>query len=386
VYAVVGTVPQQELPLVAGGATVKNGTVTIQGRQIPVSRGTPALLAAAITTSEFLGHPAPYAFLVGDTGLGDGSRRLYEYLAEHLREEEFQAAVFHYLQPDVRWHNHVLTAIQELPRRPILIADAGFMYAAKMSGQSQAYDLFTPDVGELAFLADEQAPHPFYTRGFILHEKNRVSELIARAYAHHNAPRILLVKGERDYVANRHGILATIDYPSEEAMEAIGGTGDTVTGMVTAMIGAGMEVSEAAEKAARANRLAGYYARPTVASSVMELVSALPQALEEVMGQKGKGASSATGTPVEKRLIGPDMTVLDVINRYRQTHEIFRRYDALAGECICCRSLFEPLQSLADKYGLHLETLLRELEAAAACSPRDAIDSPRAADKFFDDS
>jgi ADP-dependent NAD(P)H-hydrate dehydratase / NAD(P)H-hydrate epimerase len=50
-------------------------------------------------------------------------------------------------------------------RRPILIADAGFMYAAKMSGQAACYDFFTPDVGELAFLADEMAPHPFYTRG-----------------------------------------------------------------------------------------------------------------------------------------------------------------------------------------------------------------------------
>jgi hypothetical protein len=348
---------------------LKNGIITIQGRQITVYRGTPALLAAAITTSEFLGHPAPYAFLVGDTGLGDGSRRLYEYLAEHLKDEKFQAAAFHYLQPDVRWHNHVLTAIQELPRRPVLIADAGFMYAAKMSGQSRAYDLFTPDVGELAFLADEQAPHPFYTRGFILHEENRIPELIARAYAHHNAPRILLVKGERDYVANEHGIVATIDYPSEEAMEAIGGTGDTLTGIVTGLISVGMEVSEAAEKAARANRLAGYYAQPTAASHVMELVSVLPQALDEALGQKGKGASLTTLTPVQKRLIEPDMTVLDVLHRYRQTEEVFRRYDAWAGECICCQALFEPLQSLAARYNLQLKTLLEELETAAASSP-----------------
>jgi ADP-dependent NAD(P)H-hydrate dehydratase / NAD(P)H-hydrate epimerase len=61
------------------------------------------------------------------------------------------------------------------------------MYAAKMSGQAPSYDVFTPDMGELAFLADESAPHPFYTRGFILHEENRAPELIKRAYQHENA-------------------------------------------------------------------------------------------------------------------------------------------------------------------------------------------------------
>ncbi|MFN2359334.1 MAG: sugar kinase, partial [Desulfotignum sp.] len=69
------------------------------------------------------------------------------------------------------------------------------MYAAKMSGAASFYDLFTPDAGELAFLADETAPHPFYTRGFILHTDNPVSELVCRAYAHDNAAQYLLVKG-----------------------------------------------------------------------------------------------------------------------------------------------------------------------------------------------
>ena len=53
---------------------------------------------------------------------------------------------------------------------------------AKMSGFASAYDLFTPDVGEMAFLADEAAPHPSYTRGFLLQEEERVPELIQRAY------------------------------------------------------------------------------------------------------------------------------------------------------------------------------------------------------------
>ena len=64
------------------------------------------------------------------------------------------------------------------------------MYAAKMSGQAASYDLFTPDAGELAFLADETAPHPFYTRGFILHENNKIPDLINRAYSHKNAAKV----------------------------------------------------------------------------------------------------------------------------------------------------------------------------------------------------
>lgn len=62
--------------------------------------------------------------------------------------------------------------------------------------------------------------------------------------------------------------------------------------------------------------------------------------------------------------IGPDMTVLEVVSRYRETDAVFRKYDAQAGECICCQALFEPLRSVAEKYGLDLASVLADLEAA----------------------
>lgn len=280
---VVGTVPDPDFPLVTGETRLESDSITIRGKQIPVNRGTPALLAAAIKTAQMLKQGPPFAYLVGDVGLGHGSRRLYEYLIGHLGKRDFSTLVFHYLQPDVDWHNRVLFAVEEMERRPVLIADAGFMYAAKMSGQSSQYDLFTPDMGELAFLADEEAPHPFYTRGFILHEENRAPKLIARAYTHKNAARCLLVKGKQDYVADRQGIQTTIDNPMEEAMEAIGGTGDTLTGIVTALIGNGMAVVKAATIAAKVNRLAGHYANPTPAMQVLEMVQHIPRALSEIL-------------------------------------------------------------------------------------------------------
>lgn len=285
-FAIVGTIPDQEFPLLTGEVMLVDDEICIQDKRISVTRGTPALIAAAIKTGEALEQPFPYAYLVGDIGLGEGSRRLYEHLSVHLQEARFNVLTFHYLQPDVDWHNRVLFAIEEMDHRPVLIADAGFMYAAKMSGQAIAYDLFTPDVGELAFLADEKAPHPFYTRGFILHEENLTENLITRAYQHENAAQYLLVKGEQDYLANRHGIHAVVHSNAEEAMEAIGGTGDTLTGIVSALIASEKDIDKAAILAAQANRLAGQYARPTPATHITDIIHYIPKAVREVLSQE----------------------------------------------------------------------------------------------------
>ena len=285
--AVVGTIPNRDFPLLAGKVTLENGEICIQGNKVTIKRGTPALLAAAIKVGEALSLEEPFGYLVGDIGRGEGSRKLYKYLTEHLEQTHFHTMAFHYLQPYVGWHNRVLAAIKKMMPKPIVIADAGFMYVAKMSGHSEAYDLFTPDIGELAFLADELAPHPFYTRGFILHEENRVPDLITRAYAHRNAAQYLLVKGSKDYVANREGVQDTIDSPMEEAMEAIGGTGDTLTGIVAALSAAGMNIQEAAIVAARVNRLAGSYAHPTPATQVSEIIQYIPKALREILSKQG---------------------------------------------------------------------------------------------------
>jgi len=283
VLAIVGTIPDPDFPLVAGEVALQGGHICVEGQSAPVNRGTTALMAAAIRCLEVLGLPMPYGYLAGDIGLGDGSRRLYEHLVKHLPQSEFQVITFHYLQPDVDWHNKVLFAAEKIRKRPKLIADAGFMYAAKMSGLAEDYDLFTPDAGELAFLADEEAPHPFYTRGFILHEDHNIPDLIRRAYAHRNAARRLLVKGRIDYVAGPQGVIAAVDTPSEEALEPIGGTGDTLTGILSALICGGFDIDRAALLAARANRIAGRLAAPTPMTQVAEIIARIPQALGQAL-------------------------------------------------------------------------------------------------------
>ena len=65
------------------------------------------------------------------------------------------------------------------------------------------------------------------------------------------------------------------------------------------------------------------------------------------------------------RLIGPDMTVLDVVSQCRETEQVFKQFDEQAGECICCNALFEPLQEMADRYGLDLTRLLDDLNRVA---------------------
>ncbi len=68
----------------------------------------------------------------------------------------------------------------------------------------------------------------------------------------------------------------------------------------------------------------------------------------------------------ENARITPDMTVLDVIHRFRKTEAVFRRYDHDGCECICCTSLFETVTDVAKKYGIHMEELLAALRRAAS--------------------
>lgn len=279
-WLIVGTVPREDFPLYEGPCLLDNRRLHFGDHAVSIARGTPALLAAACITSRALGIEAPQALVCGDIGRGDGSSLIYRHLSERLHTLSPDLIVYHYLQPDVDWHNRIHLRTEDLGRKPVLIADAGYMYVAKMSGLASCYDLFTPDAGELAFLADETAPHPFYTRGFILQEEDRVPELIQWAYAHDDASRFLLVKGRCDVVASREGVLERVCDPCVESMEPIGGTGDSLTGIVAALIAAQHPIPRSCRLGARLNRVMGLLAKPSPASSIEDLLHSLPEALE----------------------------------------------------------------------------------------------------------
>lgn len=62
--------------------------------------------------------------------------------------------------------------------------------------------------------------------------------------------------------------------------------------------------------------------------------------------------------------ITKDMTVLDVVSTYPGTENVFMAYDDRAGECICCKSLFETIEAVAEKYGLDINELTEDLTKA----------------------
>jgi hypothetical protein len=279
-WLIVGTVPQKDFRLTCGKAALNDRELVVNGCVSPVVRGTPALIAAACIACVALELEPPDVLLCGDIGDGDGSRQIYRHLVETgLKQKPYTGLLFHYLQPEVDWHNRILMAIDDLPVRPLLMADAGYMYVAKMSGYAASYDLFTPDIGELAFLADEKAPHPFYTRGFLLHEDKAAPDLIQQAFSNGNAARHLLVKGKNDYVVADGIIVDVISSPSIEVMEPIGGTGDSLAGVAAALIASGMSIPKACSQAARINRTMGFMANPTPAFAIFDLLVSLPQAI-----------------------------------------------------------------------------------------------------------
>jgi hypothetical protein len=69
--------------------------------------------------------------------------------------------------------------------------------------------------------------------------------------------------------------------------------------------------------------------------------------------------------------ISPDMSILDVVSRYRSTETVFKQYDEMAGVCLCCQALFDPLKDVADKYGLDLKLLMADLVDAVSGEPCD---------------
>ena len=149
---------------------------------------------------------------------------------------------------------------------------------------AEAFDVFTPDATEMAFLADPDATHPAYiARHLFDADITQTPRLVATAYQHKSAARLLLVKGAADYVVKGGSIMATITEPDVPVLEAIGGTGDTITGVVSALVHAELEPHEAAIIAAKANRMAGKFAQATPATKVRHIIDQFPAVFSEYL-------------------------------------------------------------------------------------------------------
>ncbi len=278
-----GSVPVEGLSLVMGHIDYSPEGIEIGGRKLGINRGNEAMMTAACQVCELLGCERPVGLVAGDIGKREGSEAIYQYLEENLPNVQLTVMTLHYIMPDLKLNKRVLQSVKKMPRKPVLIADAGSMYVAKAGGDAVFYDVFTPDIGELTFLADEKADHPAFTRGAIFHMEENVTELIQRAYAAKNAPKTMFVKGKVDYICHDGNVVDTIDSPCVETMEAVGGTGDLITGMISGLIYAGKTPVEACMVAGRANRRAGELAQPNPATQISEILAYIPQALSEVL-------------------------------------------------------------------------------------------------------
>jgi NAD(P)H-hydrate repair Nnr-like enzyme with NAD(P)H-hydrate dehydratase domain len=280
-----GTIPDKNLPLVHGKVGRSGDYLVVDGRRVPRFQGTGAMISAALEVTDYLGIDGPEALLAGDIGSGEGTRAIFQFLAENIQQLRPRVMTLHYCLPLLTLMRRLHDAIGD-QARPFMIADAGAMYAAKAAGLSPAFDLMTPDPSEIAFLADPHAHHPAYVSEYLFsRDPALIPEHIKSAFVHKAAAGMLLVKGKTDYIAKDGEVLAMINEPDVPTLEAIGGTGDTITGLVSAFIYAGFPPLKAAVLAAKANRLAGQSLGATPATKVKDLVDHFKQVFKPLLEQ-----------------------------------------------------------------------------------------------------
>ena len=284
-----GTLPSKDESITVGrvkfdGETMRIGDIEVHADMLSI--GATAMMAAALRTTQALGIEPPMSVVAGDLGDGSGSKMVYKYLTEEAASLGPTTVTLHYILPLRNEFLNFVEMADYWDRRPFLIADAGALLIAKATKTCGKFDLFTPDAGEISFLADPDAGHPAYVKAALFEvDTTRVPELIAQAYSAKNAPRYLLVKGPTDFVVEDGKIIHAVSEPNIPALEAIGGTGDTITGIVSALISGGFDPLKASLIASKANRLAGKLCNPTPATKVFEIVSNIEQAVRETVDE-----------------------------------------------------------------------------------------------------
>jgi len=280
---IVGTVPIKNLPLTIGEARVVGDLLVVKDYNISCIQGTASMINAAVKTTEYFNINKPQVLIAGDIGDGNGSREIYKYLIKNLKVISPSILTLHYCMPYIIMITKLCEVINELNKRPIMIADAGSMYAAKASGMAVNFDVFTPDATEMAFLADSNATHPAYiAKHFFDNDINQTPKLVKIAYKNKDIAKLLLVKGSTDYIALDGNIIDVVNKPDIPAMEAIGGTGDTITGLISALIYLGLDLKKAALVAARSNRIAGEYAKANPATKISQIIAQFSSAFQKL--------------------------------------------------------------------------------------------------------
>ncbi len=276
---VIGTVPLPE-KIYMGEADFKGSSLKVDSTLIPVERGTGALIAAVLKVFAQFGDEKPYCLLAGDSLSGAGSSRLLEETVRFLPKSNCETVVLHYMFVMLKYGPLISDSLAKMPSKPYVIADAGGMYIAKAGGIANACDVFTPDHAELAFLADSKAAHPMYTKPEFLFYFDETLVRMAREAG--NIPQTLVVKGKTDSIFTGESLSNQVNEPSIQAMEAIGGTGDTVTGILAAL--QHLKVKDGIYKSLVLNRLIGKKINCTPRTQINEFIKHLDLSLLREVG------------------------------------------------------------------------------------------------------
>ncbi|MGC8911524.1 MAG: NAD(P)H-hydrate dehydratase [Nitrososphaeria archaeon] len=281
---IVGTVPVEKFPIYVGIPSFDGKNLFLNEWTLPIGMGTLTLYSAAYLTLAHLKGESPTLITVGDIGKADGSRILYQKLTEEIEEFKPNVLTLHYVMPIITLVKTLALKLQKMNPKPIVVADAGFMYAFKASKMGHVCDIFTPDPGEMAFLADKNAVHPAYMERHLFEiDSIDVESLIEKVKNVEGLPKMLVVKGAVDYIVLDGKILFKIDDPMVPSLEPIGGTGDTLTGILTGLISCGLPLEKAALYACKINRIAGLLSNPTPRTKVNEIISYIPKAIDMVL-------------------------------------------------------------------------------------------------------
>ncbi|MCL2281173.1 MAG: sugar kinase, partial [Dehalococcoidia bacterium] len=208
----VGTIPMENMPLTYGPVRYQPdkltiGDYTLEGQYVTL--GTAAMICAASTTCQAIGAAEPYALVVGDTGMGEGTMKLLKFLIDEMPKISPDVVTLHYILPTRDPFINFVNTAHAMEKRPFLIADAGALLNAKAVKLAKKFDLFTPDPGELSFLADPEAAHPAYVQHFIFDvDQTEVPRLSKEAYANGDAPRYMIVKAPIDHVVVESKVVA----------------------------------------------------------------------------------------------------------------------------------------------------------------------------------
>lgn len=283
----VGTIPIEDMPLTQGKCKYDKDKLIIGDYTLEhdyVTIGTAAMISAASATCQALDIDEPHALVMGDIGMGEGTYKMFEYLTDEVANMKPKVLTLHYILPSREQFMKLVETVDAMDKKPFFIADAGALLNAKAVGVSKKFDLFTPDPGELSFLADQDAAHPAYVQHFIFEVDNTdVARLSKEAYEHGDTPRYMVVKAAVDHIIVDGEVVGEVREPLVPALEAIGGTGDTITGIVSALIYSGLEPSDACIKAAQINRFMGELTNPTPATGIDKLIERIPEAVKKVI-------------------------------------------------------------------------------------------------------